>query len=226
MIYNNFIYNIIYMNTTNHVELLKKIITQQEEQFNFIVKELDIVKSKQDYLENLIKNNTNLNKTNISIVEDKIQYLNTHYSFPITTDIVEYYDSICNIEEHEIHEFIEKKGDLYNFIIEIIYNLSIKCDKSNIPIYPLNGKGNHSYIYYWDYKNSTWSKFKKGDDILKSIFMKIHDKIIRKYNQILLNNNNMKHYNIESGDLIFIDIDGEFDKKFNTIKKTLFSKFI
>ena len=214
------------MNSTEHLELLNKIITQQEEQFNFIVKELEIVKNKQDYLENLIKNNTNLNKTNISIVEDKIQYLNTHYSFPIKNDIVEYYDSVCNIEEHEIHEFIEKKGDLYNFIIDIIYKLSIKCDKNKIPIYPLNGKGNHSYIYYWDNKNSSWSKFKKGDDILKRIFMKVHDKIIRKYNQILLNNNNMKNYNIESGDLIFIDIDGEFDKKFNTIKKTLFSKFI
>lgn len=224
MIYNNFIYNIIYMNTNNDVELLMKIISQQKEQYDFIVEKLEHIKNRQDHLENLIKNNSNLNKTNISIVEDKIQYLNTHHSLPIDIDIVEYYNTKCDIQDIEIHEFIDKKGDLYNFIIDIIYKISNNCDKN--PIYPLNGKGTHSYIYYWDNKNNTWNKFKKGDNILKNIFMCVHEKIIRKYNQILLNNSNMKNNIIDSGDLIFIDIDGEFDKKFNTIKKTLFSKFI
>lgn len=206
-------------NNESKIDYLLQLVSEQ----NKMLKE---IKTKQDYLENLIKNKETLNKGNILNFEDKIQYLNTHNYLPIDKNIVDYFNINCNIKENDIYNIIDNKKDLYSYIIDIIYNISI-IDKDKTPIYCLSGKGNLSHIYYWDNKNITWTKIKKGDNVLKNIFTTIQSNIIRKYNEILLNEDtNTKYCSIDSGDLIFIDIDDEFDKKFTSIKKTLFSKFI
>ncbi len=201
------------------IDLLLQLVKEQ----NIMLKE---IKDRQDYLESLIKNKDTLNKGNILNFEDKIQYLNTHNYLPIDKNIVDYFNINCNIADDDIYNIIDKKKDLYNYIIDIIYNISI-IDETKKPLFPLSGKGNLSHIYYWDNKNVTWTKIKKGDNVLKNIFTAVQSKIIRQYNEILLKNpGNTKYSSIDSGDLIFVDIDSDFDKKFTSIKKTLFSKFI
>jgi|TARA_B110000285_G_C15138769_1_gene629200 hypothetical protein len=209
------------MNNTNEekIDLLLQLVKEQ----NSMLKE---IKDRQNYLESLIKNKDILNKGNIFNFEDKIQYLNTHNYLPIDKNIVDYFNIKCNIEDDDIYSIIDNKKDLYNYIIDIIYNI-LMIDETKKPLFPLSGKGNLSHIYYWDNKNVTWTKIKKGDGVLRSIFTTIQSKIIRKYNEILLNkSHNTIYSSIDSGDLIFVDIHSDFDKKFTSIKKTLFSKFI
>ena len=161
-------------NNESKIDYLLQLVSEQ----NKMLKE---IKTKQDYLENLIKNKETLNKGNILNFEDKIQYLNTHNYLPIDKNIVDYFNINCNIKENDIYNIIDNKKDLYSYIIDIIYNISI-IDKDKTPIYCLSGKGNLSHIYYWDNKNITWTKIKKGDNVLKNIFKKIQSKIIIKYN--------------------------------------------
>ena len=210
------------------LEALKYFKADIDIRFDKIDKELNVIKDKCSYIEQrmetMLTNQSSregIHKvalvTSIGSSEDKIKQLNEMVDISKQEDIIEAIRLRCIVDESSIRSVLKQDVSIYDVVVDIIYEF----DSESHSKYLYGFQSSKSVLFYWCHEKQTWAKVTKG--YLQKIFEAVQMKMIRKYQVMLSQDNKIKKECVETGDYIYAD---DFDKKYATFKKALFSRFV
>ena len=155
--------------------------------------------------------------TSISTSEEKIKLLNQKTNISTQGDLLETINSQCVISESGVLAILDQSVTIYEHIVDVVYDI----DNDSVGKYIYGFSDSKNSLYYWNHSKKTWAKMTKA--YLYDIFMEIQKKIIFKYNELMEENESLKHGCVEHGDLIFAN---DFEKRHGDFKKSIISRFV
>lgn len=210
------------------LEALKSFKADIDLRFDKIDKELNVVKDKCSHIEQRLEtaltnqpSGEGIHKvtlvTSIGSSEDKIKQLNEIVDISKQEDIIEAIRLRCTVDESSIRSVLKQDVSIYDMVVDIIYEFDSESEAKYLYGFP----SSKSVMFYWCHEKQTWTKLTKG--YLQKIFEAVQMKMIRQYQIMLSQDSQIKKECVENGDYIYAD---NFDKKYATFRKALFSRFV
>lgn len=209
------------MDLTDCHSILTDILTK----INKIENGVDVLKTKMSILEEKVNTIQTIQQpqsqiamvTSISTLEDKIKMLNQQTNVEAQEDLLTAIKERGVITESGVLSILNGNITIYEYIADIIYEF----DNDFPGNYIYGFSDSKSTLYNWNHAKKTWGKTTKP--YLCSLFEVIQTKIISKYNELMSKDSSLKKECVENGDLIFAD---DFEKKHGDFKKSIISKFV
>ena len=210
--------------TNNEIlESIKNLQKHFDAKINIIEKNIITISKKCDNIEKQIKNSNHSGGGGITLIntltsgEESIKHLNSLTNFDNQEDLKKTINDNCEIESKYIYKILNSNITIYDYIIELFYNI----ENNNNSKYIIALPSTKNVLYYWNHEKKSWSKLTK--QCLKGFFDLFQLKIIHKYQNMLNEDNGLKKSCVETGEFIYVD---NFEKKYNDFKKDLFARFI
>ena len=160
---------------------------------------------------------------NFSKIENKVDYLNQHFSSKVTfplhyTNVMDFIYGETPIKNEDIIQILKGNTTIYETCsLRIVELVDVYIDQLKfLHVFPFQ----KNIIYFWNHEKPSWDKV--GNIELKKIFENLQKKMIQLFNQLIQREDDsiLAIDIVDCGERLF---DQNFDKKATDFKKLIFN---